>query len=311
MMDTSALPPYVEIYTDGGCDPNPGPGGWGAVLVSGSHRQELCGAERETTNNRMELTAAIEALRALKRPCSVRLTTDSQYLKRGITEWLPQWIANGWRRANGQPVENADLWQRLQQEAARHDVSWRWIRGHRGHALNERADALASAARQKLAQPAARRESTARTARTLPPVAIYTQGCALGPNGPGGYAAVLLDAEGREKTVSGGWPVATSNVMELWAAVAALRTLQHPSAVTMYSASKYLIDGATKWLAQWERRGWQTRTGEPVKHREIWQELAHLMGDHDLHWQHLSQENPHSQRAAVLARQEAEAARSA
>ena len=310
-MDASSLPPYVEIYTDGGCDPNPGPGGWGAVLVSGSHRRELCGAERQTTNNRMELTAAIEALRALNRPCSVQLTTDSQYLKRGVTEWLPQWITNGWRRANGQPVENADLWQALGQEIARHDMSWRWIRGHRGHALNERADALATAARRKFTQPAAGRPAGEQVSRTLPPIATYTRGCVLGQNGPGGYAAVLLDAQGREKTVSGGWPSATSNVMELWAVIAALRTLSHPSAVTVHTVSKYLMDGATKWLAQWERHGWQTRSGKPVKHREIWQELAHLMGDHDVRWQHLSQKSPHSQHAAALARQEAEAMRSA
>jgi ribonuclease HI len=311
-MSTSVLAPYVEIYTDGGCDPNPGPGGWGAVLVSATHSRELSGAERETTNNRMELTAAIEALRALNRPCSVRLTTDSQYLQRGILEWLPKWVANGWRRANGQRVENDDLWRQLQGEAARHDVAWRWIRGHRGEALNERADALAAQARRKLTQSAGRRPVVPESASKLPHVEIYTRGCALGTPGPGGYAAVLLDADGRDTAVSGGWPVATNNAMELWAAIAALRTLRRPSEVTVHTVSKYLVDGATQWLAQWERQRWQTRSGEPVKHREIWLELSHLMGDHDIRWQHLpAGDNPHSQRAALLARQEADGVRSA
>jgi len=134
----------VDIYTDGACRGNPGPGGWGALLRAGPREMELFGGERQTTNNRMELTAAIEALEALKRPCSVALHTDSQYLRLGITEWLPQWRARGWRTADRKPVKNQDLWQRLEQAAARHDVQWHWVKGHAGHPENERADALAN-----------------------------------------------------------------------------------------------------------------------------------------------------------------------
>jgi ribonuclease HI len=140
----------VRIYTDGGCDPNPGPGGWGAVLVAEGKQRELSGAERSTTNNRMELTAAIKALRALKSPCAVELYTDSSYVSKGMTEWLSGWQRRNWRRANGQPVENQDLWQALAKEAQRHQVTWHWVRGHRGIPLNERADALVHEARQKL-----------------------------------------------------------------------------------------------------------------------------------------------------------------
>jgi ribonuclease HI len=134
----------VEIYTDGACRGNPGPGGWGALLVSGSHRRELWGGEPDTTNNRMELTAAIRALAALKRRCRVDLHTDSQYVRTGITEWLPQWKARGWKTAARKPVKNADLWLALEAEMARHDVKWHWVRGHSGHPGNERADELAN-----------------------------------------------------------------------------------------------------------------------------------------------------------------------
>ncbi len=134
----------VEIYTDGACRGNPGPGGWGALLVSGAHRRELWGGERHTTNNRMELTAAIEALAALKRSCRVELYTDSQYLRNGIREWLPQWKARGWRTADRKPVKNVELWQRLEQEIGRHEVNWHWVKAHAGHAGNEQADALAN-----------------------------------------------------------------------------------------------------------------------------------------------------------------------
>jgi ribonuclease HI len=133
----------VEIFTDGACRGNPGPGGWGAVLRYGDREREIYGGERRTTNNRMELMAAIRALEALKRPVTAVLTTDSEYLKKGITEWLPGWKKRGWVTAAKTPVKNAELWQRLEAAAAPHKVEWRWTRGHAGHPENERADALA------------------------------------------------------------------------------------------------------------------------------------------------------------------------
>ena len=133
----------VVIYTDGACSGNPGPGGWGAILIYGAHRRELKGGEHQTTNNRMELMAAIEALEALKRPCKVDLHTDSDYLRQGITSWIHNWKKNGWKTAARKPVKNADLWQALEEAAARHDVSWHWVKGHAGHPENERADELA------------------------------------------------------------------------------------------------------------------------------------------------------------------------
>jgi ribonuclease HI len=135
--------PVVEIFTDGACSGNPGPGGWGAILRSGPHEREIKGGEPATTNNRMEMTAAIAALEALKRPSVVRLHTDSSYLKDGVTQWLPRWKRNGWKTADRKPVKNVDLWQRLDMAMAPHKVEWLWVRGHAGHPENERADRLA------------------------------------------------------------------------------------------------------------------------------------------------------------------------
>jgi ribonuclease HI len=136
----------VHIFTDGACRGNPGPGGWGAILRYAERERELYGAERVTTNNRMELMAAIQALEALTRPCAIVVTTDSEYLRKGITEWLLQWKRRGWKTAAKQPVKNRDLWERLERAIDRHTVQWEWIKGHSGHEENERADSLANRA---------------------------------------------------------------------------------------------------------------------------------------------------------------------
>jgi len=136
----------VEIYADGACKGNPGPGGWGALLRSGGTERELYGGEADTTNNRMELTAVIRALEALKRRCKVRLYTDSQYVQKGISQWIHDWKRRGWRTADKKPVKNEDLWRRLDELAGAHEVEWHWLRGHAGHPENERADELANKA---------------------------------------------------------------------------------------------------------------------------------------------------------------------
>jgi ribonuclease HI len=134
----------IHIYSDGACKGNPGTGGWGALLVAGPHRKEIFGGEPDTTNNRMEMTAVIRALEQLKQPSSVAVHTDSQYVQKGISEWMPGWKRRNWRTAEGKPVKNQDLWQRLDQLAQLHRIEWNWVRGHAGHPENERADALAN-----------------------------------------------------------------------------------------------------------------------------------------------------------------------
>ncbi len=135
----------VTIYTDGACKGNPGPGGWGALMLAGTVQKELCGGESSTTNNRMELTAVIEALGALKRPCRIALYTDSKYVMDGLNQWLPNWKKRGWKTADKKPVKNQDLWQALDAAVERHEIEWHWVKGHAGHPGNERADQLANA----------------------------------------------------------------------------------------------------------------------------------------------------------------------
>ncbi|MDE2459301.1 MAG: ribonuclease HI [Rhodospirillales bacterium] len=140
----------VEIWTDGGCKPNPGPGGWAAILKFKGNVRELSGGDGDTTNNRMELTAAAEALTALKRPCAVKLHTDSEYLKNGITRWHQGWVRKNWRSSTGDPVKNMDLWKLILEAAKPHQIEWLWVKGHSGDAMNDRADELATAAREAL-----------------------------------------------------------------------------------------------------------------------------------------------------------------
>jgi ribonuclease HI len=141
--------PEVTIYTDGGASPNPGPGGWGALLMFGEYKKELCGGEPETTNNQMELTAAIEALNALKESCKVELYTDSKYLQNGISIWLPNWVRNGWKTSNRKPVKNQELWQALHEATQRHNVTWKWVKGHAKNEFNNRVDELTWKARKQ------------------------------------------------------------------------------------------------------------------------------------------------------------------
>jgi ribonuclease HI len=142
---------HVELFTDGACSGNPGPGGWGAILRAKGQEKELSGSEKDSTNNRMELMAVIAGLEALKRPCKVTITTDSQYVMKGMTEWIKGWKAKNWKTAAKKPVKNAELWQRLDRAIAPHDVNWQWVRGHDGHPENERADQLAVQAREAIA----------------------------------------------------------------------------------------------------------------------------------------------------------------
>lgn len=143
---------FVEIFTDGSCKGNPGPGGWAALLKFKGHKKELSGAEPHTTNNRMEMTAAIMALETLKRPCRVKMVTDSEYLKKGITEWLKNWKKRNWLTSNKTPVKNEDLWRRLDQAVSRHEVAWEWVKGHNGHIENELVDVLANDAIKEMNQ---------------------------------------------------------------------------------------------------------------------------------------------------------------
>ncbi|NDJ36865.1 MAG: ribonuclease HI, partial [Chloroflexi bacterium] len=265
----------VTIYTDGGADPNPGPGGWGAVLIDAAtgKAKEIWGSEPETTNNRMELTAAISALETLKVPCAVELYTDSTYVRRGITEWIPRWIEQDWTRKRGGKVKNVDLWRRLATATQVHTVAWHWVKGHSGDRYNERADELAT---QGIRAQAAGIEP--------PPIdgyRVYLMVSAKG--GKGTWAAMIK--QGDEEQIS--WQHeegVTSNQLDLIAAIEALSPLPPGSQVTVYSLNDYLRNGATRWRKGWKRRGWRKKSGDPIANVELWMQLDEILQDLDVQW---------------------------
>jgi ribonuclease HI len=276
--------PEVTIYTDGGADPNPGAGGWAAILIdpaSGAAR-ELSGGEPKATNNRMELTAAIRALEALTRPCRVRIYTDSQYLRKGITEWLPGWIARGWRRKEG-VLQNEDLWRRLSELIQAHPIRWDWVKGHAGNKWNERADVLATLEIRK--QRGARAVTTAAAAPAEPPaVEVFLRVACSGRRG--GWASLIrhLAGAGGEEVLSGAIPVATSNQLDLLGAIAALESLPPGISVALHTGSDYLRNGASRWIDGWKQRGWKTKEGQPVMNRDLWERLDRAIAARRVTW---------------------------
>ncbi len=267
--------PHIEIYTDGGCSPNPGPGGWAAILIHPTHTRELTGSAAQTTNNRMELTAAVEALRALDQPHVIDFHTDSEYLRKGITQWLPGWIANGWKRGSGAdaaPVANVDLWQDLAQATRLHTIHWHWVKGHAGDALNERADELASAA---IPKPAAAPDDAS--------IQVYLRIAGTAPRGPHGWAAAVI--RGEDTTIlQGGSPDATPNHFALQAALSVLRRLPPEESIHFHTNNSYLHDGITTWVEGWRRKGWT----KPDLFRAEWQALDQINRSRQIRWSRFS-----------------------
>lgn len=253
----------VTIYTDGACDPNPGPGGWAAIILRPNAKpQELSGGEAHTTNNQMELRAVCEALKTLAEPHQIILYTDSQYLRQGITQWLPQWQARGWRTTDKQPVKNQPLWQELAAQVGRHQIEWRWVKGHAGHKWNERADELARSQLPKTQLPLHDQNA----------IHIFAAASYLGKQKQGGWGVVLRYRD-HLKTLSGSEASTSANRMHLTSAIEALRALKQPHPIHFYTGADYLRDGVTRWVAGWQRQGWQTRDGKPVSNQDLWQAL--------------------------------------
>jgi ribonuclease HI len=263
----------VTIYTDGGADPNPGLGGWAAILLSGDKEKVLSGSEPSTTNNRMELTAAIAALGALKARSEIEFHTDSEYLRKGITEWAEQWQERGWQR-KGKPVPNADLWQSLLALVKRHRINWHWIRGHSGDRYNERVDMLARKARLETATTESVEAGSA---------LLFVRGTCKGNPGPGAWAAVLEQGE-HTNQLSGTERSTTNNRMELRAVIGGLSLVPEGLLTTIITTSDYVFMGATRWIHGWRRRAWKKKDGQPVSNRDLWQELDALLAMHDARW---------------------------
>jgi len=278
--------PQVDVYTDGGCDPNPGPGGWGAIIRWSDREWVLSGNDPATTNNRMELYAAAAALALLEGllgRCQVNLHTDSQYLRQGITEWINGWIRRGWRTSDKQPVKNQDLWRLLHRLTQAHDVSWHWLKGHTGHPFNERADRLATEALRALHRGPGAPDVHQPSGDGRPSVEICVKASCRGAERRGGWGAVLrLDEHTR--TLSGGEPATTANAMLIRGATEALRALTNPCRVTLYSDADYLVKGASLWVKGWQARGWQTRDDKPVANRAEWESLLEAARPHHVTW---------------------------
>jgi ribonuclease HI len=277
--DVNQEKPTVTIYTDGGCDPNPGAGGWAALLQFEKdgkiYSRELSGGDPQTTNNRMELTAAIQAFRALKQPCVVELHTDSLYLKRGINEWMPKWEQTNFK--NGK-IQNADLWQTLKAEMARHEINWHWVKGHAGNEFNERVDQLATVA--------IRVQDTVENEQEQPGATgtrAYLGISCKGSPGIGGWA-VLLVHDGEETILKGGHPRTNANRLDLLAAIAALEAIPEGEPIQIFTGNTYLRDGITQWIEGWKRSNWIKKTGGEVQYRNLWQHLDQLAKARDVKW---------------------------
>lgn len=282
----------VIIYSDGGADPNPGIGGWAAVLQFGENEKVLTGNDPQATNNRMELKAAIEALRALKRPCSISFHTDSQYVRRGITEWIEGWAARGWKSKTGKPVQNVDLWKALWPQVKRHDIEWHWVKGHAGDPMNERVDRLARQARLAITPPEVVDENVPR---------LYLRSSCKGNPGPGGWGVVLAEGDDTEQ-MSGSAVSTTNNRMEITAALEGLLMLTPGDTVQVLTTSDYLYQGITKWIYGWRQRNWQKRDGKPVANGDLWQALDQLTGQYSIQWINAKgQDNPLLDDAAKIA----------
>jgi ribonuclease HI len=270
--------PHIEIYTDGGASPNPGPGGWGAILIHPKKTLELSGGHPDTTNNRMELTAAVEALRVLNSPCTIDFYTDSQYLRNGITKWINGWKANNWHKGKsgkGDPVLNADLWRELDQLIQMHTINWQWVKGHAGNEYNERADQLASAA---IPHP--------EVATNTDAAQVYLRISGKAARGPYGWVARVERGE-ETMTITGGHPNTTANHFTLYAAVATLAQLPTDEPVQFHTNNSYLYDGITRWVAGWKRKDW----AKPDKFRTEWQMLDRLNEARQIQWVRFKNEN--------------------
>ncbi len=287
--------PYVKIYTDGACSPNPGPGGWGAVcLFQGKKTVELKGSEGDTTNNRMELTAALQALLSLKVSHQVELFTDSKYVQQGTSKWIKNWQTGNWLTKDRQEVKNRDLWEPLAELLEKHEISWHWVKGHAGNQWNERADELAVQARGKDTLPLNDQDC----------VHIFTA-ITWSQKDKMGSWVVLLRYRQHVKIL--GKPVrgVTGNGLHIISASNGLKALRRSIPVHIYTNSSYLRDGATKWLAGWQRGNWQTREGNPVSNRLPWQELSELLKKYSVHFHVVDKEHPpcYMQEVKEMARQ--------
>ncbi len=279
MADTHSTSELV-IYTDGACSPNPGPGGWGAVIIrDGAIVSELSGSEERSTNNRMELTAAVEVLRSIKETARIDLYTDSVYLKSGITDWINKWQLNDWRTADRKEVKNSDLWRQLLEQIERHQVQFHWIKGHGVDPHNIRADELAVAARKS--EGAAARPGSSSSSLFADRIHLFTGVTCKHATRVGGWS-VILNWRSHVKILGEGCQGMSANQLYLVAVINGLASLKKELPVDVHTHSGYLHDGAAIWLSGWKNRKWRTREGDEVSNKELWLQLDALLSRYEV-----------------------------
>jgi ribonuclease HI len=291
--------PHVTIYSDGGARPNPGFGGFGVVMIFDDHSErELSGGEKDTTNNRMELTAVITALDTLDGAHEVDLYTDSEYVKNGITQWIKSWIKKDWR-----DVKNPDLWQRLHKATQRHTIKWHWVKGHAGHVFNERVDELATREIERISGKKVDRKVEPEIAAVQADLSIYISADYSFEDKRGGWAALIVQ-EGNERELSGAESNSSDNQLLLIASARALETLNTPLSVAVYTNSEYVQKGMSQWVKGWVKKGWRTASGEPVKNRELWERLLKAAEIHSIQWVYQTKaQSAYTQRVYQLAQE--------
>jgi len=274
----------IKIYTDGACNPNPGPGGWGAVILYPNKKNpvEISGGEQRTTNNQMELMAAIKALEKFKEPQkNIVLFTDSKYIRKGITQWIAIWEKNGWQTSEKKDVKNKSLWLQLNENSKKHQIKWKWVKGHAGNKWNERADLLA-------------RNGIPGLEKDLPlndeeGIHLFTAISFSNKKKIGGWASYLR-FKAHTKNISGKMENTSSNRMHILAAVQGLQLIKKDYPIHIYTVSSYLKDGASLWVNNWQKNEWKTKEGSPVKHKDLWMTLHKLTQSLQVTW-HLVSKN--------------------
>lgn len=273
----------VTIYSDGGAEPNPGVGGWGAVLlVGGTVKKQMKGGAEDTTNNRMELTGAISGIEAAPQDAKIHVITDSTYVKNGITKWVDGWMQRGWRLKSGDPVQNSDLWQQLVALTSTREVTWAWTKGHAGNRYNEMADQLATAGRKELQRGGGSAESPAAPPAPRPKTDVRLIIGIAHTKGKGGAWAARLESGEHHKMLTGKGPSKAPNRLYLEAFLAGLEALKRPTSIELVTGLDYLRSGATMWIKGWKARAWKQKTGSPVAHSDVWQAIDAKLADHQL-----------------------------
>lgn len=291
----------VIVYSDGGAKPNPGPGGWGAVILYPDREQEISGADAATTNNQMELTAACEALEALPVGCDVTFYTDSTYVRNGITKWIASWKRSGWKNSKREPVANRELWQRLDRARMRHKITWKWVKGHAGNVHNERVDQLATAARAKLtgekSKPAPKPRAEPKP--VTGPRAYLVVDADTGKRSAK-WGALVIDADGGQQTVGGTLADVTQSQAVLLAAHTFLSHVPS-SGLTIYTDSEYLQKGITSWVKGWIKNGWKKADKSPVMYRDVWEKLYAAAAERNADFALIAGNKPEMQQARIAA----------